>query len=272
MGQFDAALEEEARLDEACTQHLLGAQEPARKRLKKGHTWHRVKSHRFLVEVDAALRGHSGGAGLTRFQLPDDWALGPAQFWNSPTLIISTDQDPSVWNALNWMDYSQTSKLMVCREPDVWNHGVHNDLINATCASGLGTWLYAMLVVANLPFLPYRDGKYGRMIGELRDELEERGDSEPMFRHFLPHIAADKGLSDELLDGESGEHLVWNAFLDSRTFTHFGQKTGMCRWAHIFRLLGDFSRDWHSLLALLLRMSVDEDWLSQAYSNAWEKC
>ena len=132
----------------------------------KAHTWYRAKAERHAVELDNALRGPFGqGACLADFQMPENWRedmKGPLT-WR--TLCIASDQASDQWTLFNWMD-SDFARLNYIREPDTCNHGHHNDVIATTVELGLGPFLYACGVVLNLGFLPWRDGRHGRVINQ----------------------------------------------------------------------------------------------------------
>jgi hypothetical protein len=238
----------------------------------KGHRFYRAKSYHLMLELDNALQGpEKKGDGMLRFQLKKDWQSSMDGCLDWPILLIHSDQGSDFWCAMNWLDYSPEARIPVIRKPDVNNHGVHNDLIGAGVDVGQGPFLYAMLVPANLRFLPFKDGKYGKMLTQLRDSLKRDEAAghlpEQMTVEFLSYfetIVLEKGLSGEAYTGQEGEAKVWNAFLDSEYFDLNGRKVGMCRWGQIFEKLGSLLRDWTSLLILIIRLCADEKFMEEA--------
>ena len=89
---------EDDRVDKKAEALFAETHEPAVKRAKESHTWHRGKCERILVDLDSALQGpQNKGPGLSRFQLQEKWweDCSEALLW--PTLVLSTDQDPNIW-------------------------------------------------------------------------------------------------------------------------------------------------------------------------------
>ena len=265
-GNMEAAKLEEVRVEDLLRSHLQlsEASQPQPKAgqkrkltKKKGHEFFRTKSQRVAYELENALQGGDrSGPGLKRYQLPAQSSGAPAL--EQPVLIVSGDQGPDIWCFQNWAD-SSNGRLCMLREPDVWNHGLMNDCVGAAVDCGAGSFLFAATVVMNLHFMPWRDGRYGRMIEDTAQELRSRHDHrEQTFQFYIREIAREKGLLHELCKGESAETEIWHAFLDSKTFWLYQQKIGMCRWGQVFRRLQSFASDWTSFLALLTRMCISD--------------
>ena len=112
------------------------------------------------MELDNALRGADGkGPGLKMFQAPPDWQEKSEVLAGLPCALVSGDQGGDLWTAENSMD-SDLGRLNYVQEPDVFNHGIHNDLVGTSLDPGFGPLMYALQVAVNLPFLPFRDGRY----------------------------------------------------------------------------------------------------------------
>jgi hypothetical protein len=262
---------EEARVQNRCAAWVCGEpiiEQPAKRR--RGNQAesittpkvHRQKSYRFLLELDNSLLGPCRqGPGLQHFQLPADWLQHPDPLsW--PCLILSSDQGSDAWAAQNWMD-SPLARVNYVREPDSHNHGVHNDTLGAAMEVGLGPFLYAMVVVLNLMFLPWNDGRFGGMVQSAVKEMGQlSGPDDVLFKRYFSRIAHEKGFHDRLLGGEDVEQEVWNAFLDSEGLRKRFQKVGMCRWYQLFVRLRTFMEDWTSLLVVLVRLCIDDKFLT----------
>jgi len=147
------------------------------------------------VELDNALRGADGkGPGLKMFQAPPDWQEKSEVLAGLPCALVSGDQGGDLWTAENLMD-SDLGRLNYVQEPDVFNHGIHNDLVGTSLDLGFGPLMYALQVAVNLPFLPFRDGRFGRMIKECTEKLQARRQQMPdrpdeVFKFWYMPIAA----------------------------------------------------------------------------------
>ena len=239
--------------------------ETRKRKFHKSQVFFRTKAQRVGVELDNALRGPGEhGGGLRQFQLAEAWE-SEEDLLAKKVLVVASDQGPDMWCFQNWAD-SKYGRLCCARDPDVWNHGLMNDSVSAAIECGAGSFLFAVTVVMNLHFLPYKEGRYGRMIERMATELREKHDrSETCFQFFLRDIAREKGLAHELSKGPDAEQCIWEAFLSSPTFWSYQQKIAMCRWGQVFNRLHAFQKDWSSFLALLTRLCVDEKFMETAH-------
>ena len=235
-----------------------------KRRAAKGHTFYRTKTEHVAVDVDNALMGpFIAGAGLRKFQVPENWREDMSGCLDWPVLIPASDQGPDAWCFANWCD-SDAGRIVNQREPDVHNHGLHNDVTGAALDSGHGTFLFALCVCMNVHFLPFREGKYGRMIMNQAEDLQANHDEkEVCFQHYFSSIADEKSLGSDAYSGEVGERATWFEFINSTSFWLFQQKVGMCRWGQIFQRLPTFVKDWSSMLALITRLCVDEKFMDK---------
>ena len=201
-GRVAEADEAEELMDQRCYDWAVEDGHEARQ--KRGapnkRVWHRSKSEAAAHEIDNALRGPEGlGPGLKKFQLPADWdspqQLAECLSW--PLLGVSCDQGNDLWTMLNWMD-GPDARLNFFREPDTENHGVHNDWLGACWDCKLGGFLYSIVVCLNLNFLPYRDGRFGRMIFQCAQELRTLSSMrDKLFQVWLESVALEKGFARE---------------------------------------------------------------------------
>lgn len=153
---------------------------------------YRQKSVPFLLELNHSLLPH-GGLGI--FQLPtdrDDWEH-PAK---GQQLTIASDCGPEIWCAVNWLDTH--GHMHVTRIADT-NHCAHNDILLTMFDCRLGPCMYLLMLCINIGFLPWGDGRFGRMVsGSMEDISTVVDEHVPLFQAYLPDIALDKGMPDEL--------------------------------------------------------------------------
>jgi hypothetical protein len=197
--------------------------EPKPKRRKLSEKWCRTKAFRWTVEVDNALKGATGDLpGLKLFQLPEGWRsneelLKRALSW--PCLAISSDEGSDGWTAMNWMD-SDLGRVNFIREPDVENHGKHNDWLGSTREAGLGSFMYSLVVCLNLMFLPWNDGRFGGAIMAGAKYLQEGRQllGSPLWAQFEQWIATEKDLASGTGGQKYDPNSVWEAFCNTSRF------------------------------------------------------
>ena len=218
------------------------------------------------MELDNALLGQENKKlGPAKSQLPEDWRDNMDGRLERDVLLPASDQGPDVWCFWNWAD-SDDGRIVNVREPDVHNHGLHNDVIGGALDCMHGTYLFCATLVMNVHFLQFRDGKYGRMFEQMAKELRDRFTcKEVLFQHHYAEIADEKGIAHDAYAGPEAEETTWRTFLASRCFWLYQQKVGMCRWGQIFQRLPGLCADWTSFLSLLLRLCVDEKFMDSSY-------
>jgi hypothetical protein len=262
------AAEQQAKEDEWLQAHDRRNAGPKQPQKKKAKAQYRLKSKRFVVEVDNMLRcvPHNG-PGLVRFQAPVDFQsiLGDACLqW--PCLVISADQGPDCNSAQNWMEDPSYGRINLIREPDSHNHGIHNDTLGAATETGLGGFLYGMTVVLNLHFLPWSNGTYGNMLRNTAANIAANSAAQPAtFLEWFDIIAKEKGCSRASFGSKETLDVVWRAFCTSEYLNKAGQKVGLCRWYQLIHRLRCFMPDWTSALLVLCRACQDETWFNKIY-------
>ena len=146
---------------------------------------------------------------------------------------------------------------------------MHNDLLNSVRECGMNSFLYSTVVMLNLFFLPYSDGRFGNMIQACFDDLKATVKSDcPLFQHFAADIAWEKGLAPRGALSAYDEREVWSDFLDSVRFRRRGRKVGLCRWGQMYHELGGALRDWTSLFVVLVRLGIRERFMSNSHFAA----
>ena len=101
---------------------------------KRRKVWYRLKTQKWLAELDNQLRMvHFEGPGLRRFQVEASWpsaTIHENRCW--PVLVVSADQGPDRWAGQSWADYGNVGgRICMVREPDSHNHGLHIDVVGA---------------------------------------------------------------------------------------------------------------------------------------------
>ena len=92
--------------------------------------------------------------------------------------------------ALSWCE--SLGRVCTQREHDAHNRGAHNDLLGAVRQCGLSAFMWTCTALCNLPFLPWRGGRFGQMLRNARDEvLEHEDENWPLFQLFSARIEQD---------------------------------------------------------------------------------
>ena len=106
----------------------------------------------WLMELDNALRGPFGtGRRLAEFCVPSDPAMRLAPL-ERPHLSVNADSGPIEWAGQTFLEEVARANMTRVLDP---NHGVYNDTLGACFDAGCGPFLYVLVLVLNLPYLPY---------------------------------------------------------------------------------------------------------------------
>ena len=166
-----AAAAEQATQDQLANwlpRGTTAAQGPA-KRMRKESKVRRVKSQRWIIDLDNAIRGARAlGVGLLRYQFPHGWR-SDEEFMSTrledvPLACIAADQGSDGWCGQNWMD-GDWARINFYRCPDFGNHGSHNDWLDAPREVGLSSFLHVAVLFFNISFLLYIDGRGNMIMG-----------------------------------------------------------------------------------------------------------
>lgn len=119
----------------------------------------RVAIFWWVLALDNALQGIGG---LAKWLLEETEEGRLANSLEGPLLVISFDQGPDGWAAVNWLEQHYFN---IDNIPDP-SHGVYDDGRLASRGCGFGTFLMLATLLCNVPSMPWDDGRFGHMISE----------------------------------------------------------------------------------------------------------